>query len=387
MAQTYPPLQILDGFSKYGGGFESFKNLFNFISGVENITRQEVMDFFTNPKFLYNPPEQLVKVSKPPFSTIESIMINDGYSLFKIAGYPQKVLEADDFNVSAEMRDLFFTSILWEEWSFTKQVFKPDMYFADSLIHTNNLQISKHMIQHLPCNIFYLDLSDCPQFGAICGVLVYINSKDTECRVTMYLVSNTLGLYSFYIASNYDEQNLLQIDANSIKSVGENQFTGYNLDSVFSDKNSTYDIPKKLYTMSRAEIHLFVLQMISYLSIDEPQITESDLTKRTYKPRAASAPIRNKWSEVKIDDVGVVYGKSFRKQLEEIKKDTTEESDSDTDESKSRKRRKSPAPHFRSAHCSKYWVGKGRTDLKVNWIEPTFVGAKQSKNVVIHTVE
>ena len=34
----------------------------------------------------------------------------------------------------------------------------------------------------------------------------------------------------------------------------------------------------------------------------------------------------------------------------------------------------------------KYWVGEGRTELKVNWVEPTFVGAKESKDIVIHKV-
>lgn len=53
-----------------------------------------------------------------------------------------------------------------------------------------------------------------------------------------------------------------------------------------------------------------------------------------------------------------------------------------------RKPRKSPVPHFRRAHWQVYWVGKGRKEREVKWLEPIFVGfGDTAKDVVIHMVK
>ena len=147
-------------------------------------------------------------------------------------------------------------------------------------------------------------------------------------------------------------------------------------------------LPNEEFLLNREEIYLFTLQMISYLSLEKPQITESDLTKNSYKPRKAEDPIRNRWSEVTISDVGIRYGKTIRTKLEESESMESENSNTlnNTEPIGEHPARRSPAPHFRSAHWHRYWVGEGRTELRVNWIEPTFVGDNVASNVVIHKV-
>ena len=391
MAQTYTPLVVVDALSKNGtNGFESFKHMFRYIDGIESVTKDEILQFFTNRDFMCNPPSKTYQIRTKTLAELENTLIRGCYDLFKIAGYSDRLLNADNFSPSAEIRDLLFTPILIEEWSRYKQVYKPDRDFADALLKTAKLQISRHMVSHLPCNLFYIDVSDCPPFGDICGVFVYVRNTDKDCRISMLLTTSDLSSFSFYLVGSWMEDGLLSVDADSIIDIDSKQHdNSLHVLSIFGQNANdfTYNASENGRKLSRVEIHLFVLQMISYLSMDEPQLSDSPLTKGTYRPRPAGAPIKNKWSEVKIEDVGIVYGKSFRKQLEDIKKDSEDSNDTDTDD-KPRKHRKSPSPHLRSAHWHRYWVGKGRTDCKVNWIEPKFIGAKSaSKNIVIHKVD
>ena len=50
-------------------------------------------------------------------------------------------------------------------------------------------------------------------------------------------------------------------------------------------------------------------------------------------------------------------------------------------------KRRSPIPHFRCAHWHGFWVGKGRTEYAVKWMEPVYVGGENTKDVVIHRVK
>lgn len=90
-----------------------------------------------------------------------------------------------------------------------------------------------------------------------------------------------------------------------------------------------------------------------------------------------------------MQDVGIRYGAAVRTLLEEGQKKTVEHKDTvEIAGNPNSRPRKSPVPHFRRAHWQIYWVGKGRKEREVKWIEPVFVGfGDTAKNVVIHVVK
>ena len=392
MAQTYPPLRIAGDVAKYGGGLGRINRIFKFNEDGEplNIGHDDMVKFFTNPDFMQNPPHTLTKLRGDRLGMFERCLMMNCDEIFQMFDYSDTAVNSDTFSPSAEIKDIFLSPILWDDWSKYKQVFKPDMYFADALLHTKKLQISRQMLHHLPCDTFYIDLSGCPQFGEICGMLVSVLDTAIDCRISTILVGKQLETFTSYSTGTWDEQNIMEISLEEFNNQRIRNNSPEKNFEVIGKNYEDFEIREIITPVSRTEMHVFAFQMISYLSIDEPQLSESPLTKNTYRPRSTSSPIRNKWSEVKIDDVGIIYGKAFRKTLEEFKnesEDSDSEDDSNVDETEPKKRRKSPVPHFRSAHWQRFWVGKGRTKCKVTWVEPALIGAKQNKNVVIHTVK
>lgn len=296
----------------------------------------------------------------------------------------QKLLENDlnksnEYNLITEWKDLYLAPVLIEEWSKFKQVYKPDSDFANALIKTSKLQISESMIEHLPCNYFYIDTSDCENFEHISGIFTFVelNKVLHKLDVILYMLTDNMVYFSYYTGGYFDEKGIINIDFAEIKD------HNYEVSLNFIDQDLKKEIidNKLEFNIDRKTVALLCVQMIAYLSIEKPQITESDLTKGTYVPKLPSAKIKNKWSEVKIEDVGVQYGTSFRKQISEIKKVYLSGAPSTGE------KRKSPTPHFRCAHWHKYWVGEGRKQLRLNWIEPVFVGNGDTANVIIHTVD
>ena len=135
---------------------------------------------------------------------------------------------------------------------------------------------------------------------------------------------------------------------------------------------------------------LVTFQMIAYLTLEKPEITDNPVTKSTYRKPSPGAKPKNRFSEIEIHDVGIRYGKVFQKQLEDYKKSVN---DQEKTESESGKRHhKSPVAHFRCAHWHTYRYGKGRQFARLQWQEPTFVCGRnpeitEPQDVVIHKVK
>jgi hypothetical protein len=130
----------------------------------------------------------------------------------------------------------------------------------------------------------------------------------------------------------------------------------------------------------RSEIVTAILQILQFLHADIDDVTESPITKSTYRP---STTIKNKFSEVRMWDVGVRYGKAIKIAKEQVIKEAKKESLS---ERAGQKVRKPVRPHIRSAHWQRYHVGKGRQEIKVNWIPPVYVCGAKEIAVTIHKI-
>ena len=357
----YPPLNFIKHLPM---DFNAIKRLMLNVGcrNIDKITISEYLDFMLSDNFLN------------PYSTSKYKDIN--LVLFDSIRVLKETLKDsfDNICVDAELRDNFVMPVVVNEWAKYKQVYKPDSDFAKALFSTNNLEISRSMVEHLPCKLFYIDTMDCDDFGNINGIFTYVHHNYNSVEFVVYLITENEAFFSFYIGGQFNDKGIIKLDYDQINSETQEFF----LEQGENDTELIVTNKQMINAnVSRKIASLFALQMVAYLSIEKPQITESDLTKHTYKPTSSVSKIRNKWSEVKIDDVGIKYGSTYRKQMAEIK----------SNPSYSIGKRKSPIPHFRCAHWHKYWVGEGRTELRVNWIAPTFVGNSEPKMVTIHKVE
>lgn len=369
--KNFPPLVLLSKSEQPGREFSDRKKMFinNGIRNADKLTVDSYINYFLSKDFM-NP------FVKHPFMDIDRNFFHNIETVSEFTGTAiADLLDNNAERLKTEIKDLFLAPVLIEEWSKSKQVYKPDPDFAAALIKTQKLQLSRSMITHLPFNYFYVDLQDIDFFKPIVGIFVFVNpiiknDKNIGVNISIYILSDELIYFSHYFNGIYDDKGVIKVKVNDEIDPGYEVW----------DRAGQLKYIAEDFSVDRNQVSLFILQLICYLSIDEPQITESSFTKNTYVKRTSSQKVRNKWNEVQIFDVGVVYGKTFRKQVSEFKDKVKEESSGEA------KHHKSPVPHLRSAHWHRYWVGEGRTELKVNWIEPVFVGAKSSKNVVIHKV-
>ena len=82
-------------------------------------------------------------------------------------------------------------------------------------------------------------------------------------------------------------------------------------------------------------------------------------------------------------DVGVRYGKAIHTAKQAVLKDF----ETASKDAEIHKRRKPPRPHVRCAHWQRYHVGKGRTEIRVNWVPPVIVCGTTSIPVTIHALK
>lgn len=277
-------------------------------------------------------------------------------------------------NMKTELRDLLLQFTLFDEWAMNKQVLKPDKTFAYYLIQTDKLRITKKMIEHLPFNNFYIDVSDSEKdntFGNIMGMFVnVIKITDDEFALAIYNIDKSVISFSHYTHLSFDGKDELEIDT-----------------SLFNDCDKIAVAPISRTThanmsdsaMMTKNLKIFIFQMICYISIPDADITENPQMKKTYHPNKT---VKNKFREVYIRDIGIKVGAVITQRKRQVVEEYKNSKEYRSDPNKSRKL---PTPHFRRAHWHHYWTGTGRTELTTKWIEPTFVCGKSS-DITIHPV-
>lgn len=291
--------------------------------------------------------------------------------------YNEKFLK-DPRTMLANLYDIILKPhILTNYWKKNKQVYKPDGDFCEALLKTENLVLTKEMFEHLPCQYFYVDVSNYERFLPIKGLFVNIIDIDGGKAIVVYQISEDSfwSIYEFFDFSMLDK-----VDINAKDYIGycngTNEYSYADFNVLFNSKRVEKQGENGI---SPKECAFFVYQLMTYMTSHEPQIEENSITKTTYrKPKEGSA-IKNKYSELQMWDVGIRFGQSFKEKKRKYNCNVIMTSHEE------RKARKSPVPHFRSAHWQRYWIGKGRVTPIVKWKEPTFVGG-ESKDIVIHAM-
>lgn len=370
----YAPLELLAKSEQPGREFEVRKEQFAELGlkNAENITEPEFVSFLLSENFM-NPEYEGM------FAPINYLFATNISTLADFFGCSVAELRKKDIDIATEWRDLYLAPCLLDRWAKNKQVYKPDAEFADALLHTKNLEIAQSQVKHLPCKSFYIDLSACNGYDPIVGMFVFIDEIENGLNIAEYLLTDELVYFSFYIGGFYKD-GIIKLAASEIDDHADYEVYIPNLPQYKSQTDLVYNSEK-----DRKSTTLLGIQLLSYISSKEPDIYESSVTKKTYRP---GKTIKNRFSEVQEWEVGIRYGNSIRTRIKEEQRATMKTDVPPVNYKE--QTRKSPIPHFRCAHWQHYWTGKGRKICEVRWIEPVFVGfgdrEKAAKDVVIHKV-
>lgn len=280
----------------------------------------------------------------------------------------------------------FYTTIL--EWSRNKQVYRFDPDFLSELIETEDLSFTKDMWDYLPCKTFYIDISEnkelCFQFKTQ-GIFVRVVKDETE---------NGWELHTFRMVEDLKHMPyVMELKNEDCKFNWEK--TGMNLRMAIMALEIGQEAmeERKMQALSL----LMVPQILSYLSSVEPDIRESEQTRQTYRKPDTNAVPKNKFSEIKQEDVGVRFGTAFRKWSVAQK----------SSENKGEKRRSenmghSKRPHFRKAHWQHFWYnvldeqgkavkdpdGKTKKVRRPKWVQAAYINERLGEtDTIIHRIK
>lgn len=302
-------------------------------------------------------------------------------AMLLMSGKNLDIQSFDDLS-EADIHKLDFLATV-DAWSENKQVFKIDADFAQTLLDTENLHISKDMWRYLPCDAMYFDLADVPFISTEIGV------SGAFVKVVRDSHKDSWELHIFQMCGG------VKFRANPLFITNEDQ----ECDFGNATEALKLDVIKDMYgeeaaikAKNNAKSVLLVIQLLCYLCSVEPDVKENELTKTTYRPRKAGQPVKNKFSEIQKHDVGVRFGTAFRKY---------KASQASASSGTAHKTGHTKRPHFRKAHWSFYWYNvlddNGETIYNVygvpekvkrpKWLAETFVNEKYGeKDVVIHKV-
>ncbi|MDO4648326.1 MAG: hypothetical protein Q4B26_06715 [Eubacteriales bacterium] len=282
------------------------------------------------------------------------------------------VTESERRLAITEIKDYVLTAYLVDLWGQTKQSYQVDPSFFEEIMRSERVFVSDTFGKYMPYRDVYVDLKEVEAVRPICGAFVHVTDEN---QIAVLMVTQTNDCYSYYSNNRY-ENHIYEFPKDIQPS------TPFS----FVEEGETYFTKHKEQDDHRKDIVRGIYQIIMFLSSEEPDIRENAASKRVYRPVSAGvSSSRNRFSDVRVWDVGYRYGSAIRlgrKEAEKEIKDSVEE----TGERKTA--RKSPRPHVRCAHWARYHVGKGRTELRWKWILPSFVNAGTEKNLtaVIHKV-
>ena len=300
--------------------------------------------------------------------------------------------------------------LILELWKRTKQVYEPEPIFSEVLRETESIKVYPELLRRIPMKDFYIDFTKNDFFNAE-GVFVSVRVYDNDEIRILYMVTDNkkrnkiVDIIDFtpeeHPMENLEKEvklpkvqrQIVDMDRAIIHArggilkdkricTGENYISRPNKASYYAFEKSMcpnvyqghnycyFEIEKFTPEDTIADITIFIIQFLLYLSSKEPNITESELTKKTYKPY--NVP-KNKFSQVRKWDVELYYGEKLK--LLEDKERTKYEYKEGT--------HKSPRPHTRCAHWQGYWCGSGdEKHLELRWKDFTYVNGKQ-KDIIV----
>lgn len=259
-------------------------------------------------------------------------------------------------------------------WGDTKQIYKIDPSFMAELASTTNLKIPSSSLEYFPLKTFYIDFSESDFLEPMIGSFVHIyNGEKATPQISIIMLSKDEVMFSYYSHLKYGEDGTAKIPKEAVPTT---PFVAFDV----SGRNPQ---TKDYKNDPRAAIVRAIFQIIMFLSSSNSDILENPSSKKYH--RAFTEP-KDRFSEIRTWDVGVRYGKAIQISKSADKKGKENSLDEDREDDKPCKQRKETRPHLRCAHWQRYHVGKGRKEIKVNWIHPIIVGTAGDIPAVIKNV-
>jgi hypothetical protein len=262
-------------------------------------------------------------------------------------------------------------------------VYKIDNDFFHEIKSTENLCITSDIYEKLPFFCFYIDLSEIKGILDFKGAwVVVVKDKNTKSiGINIYMVKGEVcpTFFSYYSWIDFNGNESAELKAEDIpkspfiiRNDGMTENPDLPLDEIVENIRDGNRAP---YISAgdqdpRNEIVIAILQIMQFIAMDASDISENENTKRTYKK---SNSVKNKFSEIRMWDVGVRYGKAIKVAKQEFKKHVEREKSDNESKLREYKERKPTRPHIRRAHWHKYLVGKGRQETKIMWLAPIYV--------------
>ena len=359
--EKYLPLRIADFARRREGSGSVLGTLRERGLVLEGVTLSEYTGFLFGGRFL--DPEY-----RGPFERFNRFAMSPALKARILQSFPAGEFPAD---METELKDIFGISAVIETWSTSKQVYKIDGDFFRELLRTENAVIPGSAFSHLPVDTMYLDLSSCPELLPIEGAFVHSVEGRSGRQLVIYMETGEATTFSYYSNFRYGDNGAALFHSASLPSGG---FLAIDLTPGKDTRTSA----RRMENDRRRDIVNAIVQILLYLSAECPDVEESPVTKKSYRP---GKEIRNRFAEIRMWDVGVRYGKAITLAEKEIARSREEAA------APPQKGRRSPRPHLRCAHWQRYHVGAGRKELRVNWVPPVIVCGDSAVPVTIHQIE
>lgn len=379
--QKYYPLSVIEGHwgCATGDAAEKLLEIFKKNGYADmNATVGELYDYIFGTDF-FNPDYN------GPFRNYNEMILYDRKSNKELC--PNLRME-DVKERSTEWKDMTAIGLTLMEWTRAKMVYKVDNDFFHEIKNTENLTVTKDIYEKLPYKTLFIDMTEVKDISGFKGIWVMLvrDRKTEKIGINIFMCKGETEpiFFSHYSWVNFQEKEEAKLNLSELP---ETDFIIRNFCTNGLEPMSALSDPGRAPYLSvketdiRPELVMATLQILQFIAMDASDVSETQTTKRTYRP---SATIKNKFSEVRMWDVGVRYGKAIRIAKSEYKKHLRGESI----ENGSRKDRKPVRPHVRRAHWHRFKTGKGRTETTTHWIAPVYVcGNGQEIPVTIHEVK
>jgi len=346
------------------------------------------------PLVWYNAYKSTYNYSKIPIKDLR-VLVDDYYAgirkdmvLRRYANLNNAVIKCMRDTGSQEqiLADIDIYSML-KIWSKNKLAYKFDSDFLDELMRTDTISLIKGAWGYLPCELFYIDISDNEELSkelSAKGMFIYLTegiAKDVWQLHVLRISSIDTCYFECFNIWNRDEE--IAIDKyEDCKDLFNQMHKEISDTCDLRDKNfkNDYNADFSGPEPNLKEYYLLI-QILTYMSSTEPDIREVESGEKEEKASKVSKVNKVKVDKVKQYKVGAVYGEAFRK--------WKVEGDSRGDSIGTGKKLR---PHYCRAHWHSYWYGKaGEERIKrQKWLHGYFTGSKpvsEDQPVVIHDVK
>lgn len=237
--------------------------------------------------------------------------------------------------------DFITYMLILELWKYNKQIYTVHSVLEEDFLKFDTVEFPVSILDRLPYNTFYVEFDDSSEFKKhFDGAFVHVIKYKTGYEVHLVRLNSDTEFMSGTFSLQPGDDGIV----------------------IFDKKvDAPYDRTCELL-VDWDDFGVFILNTLLYLCAANSEITESEVTKRTYRP---SKTIKNKFSEVRKYECGFVYGKSVRLHKEMKANSVPNRGNGKVGVPK--------RPHTRRAHWHHYRVGPGKKEVILKWVAPMYI--------------